>query len=107
MLRTLFGKLREAFVSVLPVALLVVLINFTPLVDFSAREITVFLLSSVFLILGIALFNLGADMAMTPMGEHVGAGLSRSGRLLPLFAVCLLMGIAVTVAEPDLSVLAS
>ena len=107
MLRTLFGKLREAFVSVLPVALLVVLINFTPLVDFSAREITVFLLSSVFLILGIALFNLGADMAMTPMGEHVGAGLSRSGRLLPLFAVCLLMGIAVTVAEPDLSVLAA
>ncbi len=60
-----------------------------------------------FLILGIGLFNLGADLAMTPMGEHVGAGLSRSGNLKLLLSVCFAMGLLITIAEPDLSVLAS
>ena len=55
----------------------------------------------------MALFNLGADIAMTPMGEQVGAGLPKSGKFKTLLAVAFLMGVFVTVAEPDLSVLAS
>jgi hypothetical protein len=55
----------------------------------------------------MALFNLGADMAMTPMGEQVGSGLTKSRKLNVLLIVCFVMGVFVTVAEPDLSVLAS
>ena len=107
MVFVLMKKLKEALVSVLPVAALVFLLNLTPLVNFSGKELLVFLISAFFLILGIGFFNLGADMAMTPMGEHVGAGLSKSKKLSLLLGVCFAMGLFITVAEPDLTVLAT
>ena len=103
----LFKKIKEALVSVLPVAVIVCLLNLTPLVHFTGKEISVFLVSAVFLILGIGLFSMGADMAMTPMGEYTGAGLTKSKKLLLLVSVCFLMGLLITVAEPDLTVLAN
>ena len=106
MLRILSKKVSEAFISVLPVTAIVFLLNLTPIVNFSAREIVVFLISSVFLVLGIGLFNLGADIAMTPMGEHIGAGLSKTKKISLLLGVGFAMGLLITVAEPDLSVLA-
>lgn len=102
----LLHKLSESATSVLPIVVIVVILNFTPLVALSATEIVTFLISAVFLILGISLFNLGADLAMTPMGEHIGAGLSKLKNLLLLLGVCFAMGILITVAEPDLTVLA-
>ena len=102
----LLTKLKESLVSVLPVTVIVCLLNLTPLVNFSNTEIIVFLVSSVFLILGIGLFNMGADLAMTPMGEHIGAGLTKSKKVILLLSVCFLMGLFITVAEPDLSILA-
>ena len=106
MLKILFGKLKEAFASVLPVTLIVLVLSFTPLVDFTTRELVIFAVSAVFLVIGIGLFNLGADLAMTPMGEHVGSGLTKSRKVLLLLSVCFMMGVLITVAEPDLSVLA-
>lgn len=104
--RQLLIKIKEALVSVLPVTLIVVLLNFTPLVDFSSKEIVVFIISAVLLIIGIGLFNLGADIAMTPMGEHVGSGLTKSKNIILLVSVCFMLGLLITIAEPDLTVLA-
>ena len=106
MKKLFLGKLREALVSVLPVTLIVVILNFTPLLNLTACELLTFCVSAAFLILGIGLFTLGADVAMTPMGEHVGAGLTRSRSLWVLLAVCFALGVLITVAEPDLAVLA-
>ena len=106
MSKVLLAKLREALVSVLPVAAIVFLLNLTPLVNFSNQELFAFLVSTLLLVLGIGLFNLGADLAMTPMGEHIGAGLMKSRSVTLLLAVCFAMGLLITVAEPDLSVLA-
>lgn len=103
----LLKKLKESLVSVLPIVAIVFVLNLTPLIHFSAAEITVFLISAVFLIFGIALFNLGADLAMTPMGEHIGSGLTKLKSLPLLLGVCFAMGILITVAEPDLTVLAN
>ena len=107
MIKALLSKLKESLISVLPVTAIVLIISFTPLVDFTATETVAFVVSAVFLILGIGLFNLGADLAMTPMGGYVGTGLTKSKKLLILILVCFLMGVLITVAEPDLSVLAS
>ncbi|MBR1842384.1 MAG: DUF1538 domain-containing protein [Oscillospiraceae bacterium] len=107
MRKALLLKLHEALTSVLPVTLIVLVIYFTPLVDLTATELAVFLISAVMLIIGIGLFNLGADLAMTPMGEHVGEGLTKSRKLAVLLGVSFVMGLLITVAEPDLSVLAS
>ena len=104
--RLLWSKIKEALISVLPVTLIVILLNFTPLIDLSLREILIFSISAIFLILGIGFFTLGADVAMTPMGEHVGSGLTKSQNIKLLLVICFAMGLLITVAEPDLTVLA-
>lgn len=105
-LSSLWAKLKEALLAVLPVSLLVLALSLTPWTDIAPRELSVFAGATILLILGIALFNLGADMAMTPMGQYIGEGLTKSKRLGVLLGVCLVMGILITVAEPDLAVLA-
>lgn len=107
MLKALLVKLKEATVSVLPIALIVLLLNCTPLVDLTWQETVAFSISALALILGISLFNLGADIAMTPIGEQIGSTLPKSGRFKTLLLICFLMGVFITIAEPDLSVLAS
>lgn len=106
MFKALMSKLKESVISVLPVAAIVLIISFTPLARLTWVEQVTFAVCSVFLIIGISLFNLGADLAMTPMGEHVGAGLTKSKKMGVLISVCFVMGVLITVAEPDLSVLA-
>ena len=104
--KSLRDKLKEALTSVLPVSILVLLLSLTPWVDISANELGVFAIAALLLIVGIGFFNVGADMAMTPMGQHVGEGLTQSRRLGVLLLVSFLMGVVITIAEPDLSVLA-
>ena len=106
MLKILMTKMKEAMLSVLPVSLIVLVISFTPFASLNAKELIVFCVSALLMILGISFFNLGADLAMTPMGEHIGEGLTKTRKLGILLAVCLVMGVLITIAEPDLSVLA-
>ncbi|MBR3534149.1 MAG: DUF1538 domain-containing protein [Clostridiales bacterium] len=106
LIRILDGKLKESCLSVLPAAGLVIILYLSPFVSLSFLELKTFLISTLFLVTGMALFNLGADLSMTPMGEHIGAGLTRSRRLKILLPVAFAMGLFITVAEPDLSVLA-
>ncbi len=109
MISILLKKFKEAAASVLPVAVIVVILNFLPILKFNltATELAAFLVSTFFLIVGIGLFSLGADIAMTPMGEHIGSGLTKSKKLSLLLSVCFIMGMLITVAEPDLTVLAN
>lgn len=102
-----FEKLKESALSILPVTAVILLINATPLLRLSGKELLVFSICAIFLVIGMTLFNLGADMAMTPMGENVGRGLTHSGKITVLFVVCFVLGVFITVAEPDLAVLAS
>lgn len=102
----LWHKIKEALISVLPVTLIVVILHFTPLVSLTNYELIVFLGSAVVLVFGIGLFNLGADLAMQPMGEQVGASLMKTKKVKIITLVCFVMGVLITIAEPDLSVLA-
>ena len=77
------SKIKESLISVLPVTLIVIILNFTPIISLGIKEIVTFSVSALFLILGIGLFTLGADIAMTPMGEYVGSGLTKSKNLKP------------------------
>ena len=107
MIAVLVKKLKESLTSVLPIVAIVFALNLTPLIDFSRAEMVTFFVSALFLIFGIGLFNLGADLAMTPIGEHIGSGLTKLKSLPLLLGVCFGMGILITVAEPDLTVLAN
>ena len=105
-MKLLFGKIREAMASALPIIAIVYIMALTPWFDFTAKEAIAFTVSAVLLVLGIGLFGLGADLAMTPMGTSVGAGLSRQKKLGLLLSVCFVLGMLITIAEPDLQVLA-
>ena len=106
-MKELKEKIVEALVSALPITAIVYVLALTPFFDFSGVELITFTVGAVFLILGIGLFNLGADLAMTPMGAHVGSGLSRQKKLGLLLGVCFVLGALITIAEPDLQVLAN
>lgn len=107
MVKILLEKIKESMISVMPVALIVLLLACTPLLALSLVEGIVFCVCAVLLVVGIGLFNMGADIAMTPMGVQVGAGLSKSRKMGVLLGSCFVLGVLITVAEPDLSVLAS
>ena len=106
-MKELRAKILEALVSTLPITAIVYALALTPLVDLNRWELLTFTVGAVLLVLGIGLFNLGADLAMTPMGAHVGSGLSRQKKLGLLLGVCFVLGMLITIAEPDLQVLAN
>ena len=103
--KALWEKFWEALSAVLPVSVMILIIALTPLVGVTVREAIVFIFSAVSLIIGITLFNLGADLAMTPMGQYMGEGLTKSGRLSMLLFSAFSLGVLITIAEPDLAVL--
>ena len=106
-LHELWEKIKEALISALPITAIVYIMALTPLFDFSKVELITFSVGAVLLVLGIGLFSLGADLAMTPMGTHVGSGLSKQRKLGLLLSVCFVLGMLITIAEPDLQVLAN
>ena len=105
-MKELWLKIREALISALPITAIVYLLSLTPMFNFTQTELITFSIGAVLLVLGIGLFNMGADLAMTPMGTHVGAGLSKQRKLGLLLGVCFVLGMLITIAEPDLQVLA-
>ena len=105
-MKQLLPKIQEALLSALPITAIVYLLSLTPWFNFNSAELISFTVGAVLLVVGLGLFSLGADMAMTPMGSHVGAGLSRQKKLSLLLIVCFVLGMLITIAEPDLQVLA-
>ena len=106
-MRELIDKIKEALISALPITVIVYLMSLTPWFQFTSVELVSFTIGAVMLVLGIGLFNMGADLAMTPMGAHVGSGLSKQRKLGLLLGVCFVLGMLITIAEPDLQVLAT
>ena len=105
-MKELIDKIKEALISALPITAIVYIMSLTPWFNFTTTELISFSVGAVLLIFGIGLFNLGADLAMTPMGTQVGAGLSKQRKLMLLLSVSFALGLLITVAEPDLQVLA-
>ena len=106
-LRELRTKITEALLSVLPITIIVYFLALMPWFQFTVTELTSFTIGAALLVVGIGLFSMGADLAMTPMGAHIGSGLSRQRKLGLLLGVCFVLGMLITIAEPDLQVLAN
>lgn len=96
----------ESLTSVLPITLIVLLLSVT-LTPMPTGTLLMFLVGAVLLILGMGFFSLGADMAMMPMGEALSASLTKTRRISLVVPVFFVLGVMVTVAEPDLQVLAN
>ena len=99
-------KLLEALQAVLPIAAIVLVLCFT-IAPVSPSILLCFLLGAVLIVVGIMFFTLGAEMSMTPMGERVGAVITKSRKLPVILGIGFLLGFLITISEPDLQVLAN
>ncbi len=98
-------KLLESLSSVLPITGIVLLLSII-IVPMDIGTAALFLVGAVMLIVGMGFFQLGAEMSMTPLGKGIGAEVAKTGRLPLILTIAFLMGAIITIAEPDLQVLA-
>lgn len=104
MLKNLQKKFLDASISTLPISLTVILASLF------FREINgslygVFAIGTILLIIGLAIFSLGIDMALSPIGKEVGSNIATSKKLYLLILVPLILGLMITLAEPGITVI--
>ena len=105
MFKNIFLKFKESFFSVLPIAVLIIAASLCS-DEVDNGTVALFTVSAVLLVIGMAIFTLGADVAMIPIGSSMGSDLSKRKNIFFVFLVCFVLGFIITIAEPDLQVLA-
>jgi len=104
--QTLKLKIMESLSAVLPITGIVLMLSIF-LVPLDIGAVVMFFVGAVMLILGMGMFQLGAEMAMSPIGEGIGVGLTKSKKVITVALISFVMGVLITVAEPDLQVLSN
>lgn len=99
------SSLKEALQSVLPIAAIVLILSIT-LAPLDPGVLVLFVFGTLMLILGMSFFTIGSGMSMEPLGEGIGVEISKIKRILIPLVICFLLGAIITMAEPDLTVLA-
>lgn len=98
-------KIKESAISVLPILVIVAILCLfvTPV---SPALLLAFLIGALMIIVGMGIFTLGAETSMTVIGNRIGSALTKSKKLWLILLVSFILGLAVTISEPDLQVLA-
>ncbi|MDD3863558.1 MAG: DUF1538 domain-containing protein [Eubacteriales bacterium] len=99
-------KIREAGYSVLPIVLMVALLHIT-VAPLTFPHWIRFLLGACLIVLGLAVFLLGVDVGLAPIGQLTGSALAKTNKISLVIAAGLLLGFLISAAEPDLHILAS
>ena len=99
-------KLQESLAAVLPILAIVLILSFT-IAPLPTSVLMAFLFGAVLLVVGMMFFSLGAELAMSPMGERVGACITKTRRVGIMLTLGFLLGFLITISEPDLQVLAN
>ena len=104
MMKRLKEDFMSSFQTIAPVALIVLLLFiFIPV---KGEALFSFLFSSILLVIGCSLFTFGADLSMVMIGNKIGKDLVKSKKIGLILIVSFIIGTVVTIAEPDLLVLA-
>ncbi len=98
-------KLQEAVVAVVPIMVIVLILSFS-IAPLTPSILLTFLMGSVMVMVGMMFFTLGAEVSMTPMGEKVGSTMTKSKNVFVIILLAFLLGVIITISEPDLQVLA-
>lgn len=105
-MKNLAEKFKESVAAVLPITIIVLFLSIV-IAPMDTGTAMMFIVGSLFLIVGMALFQLGADMAMMPLGEGLGTQVSKTRNLFTVIVLVFFLGVIITIAEPDLQVLAT
>lgn len=98
-------KFQEAISSILPIAIIMLIIG--TLLGFHYVTLISLIISTILLIVGVTLFTYGADVSMIEIGKLIASKLVRTKKPLLIATVCFVVGLIITIAEPDLKVLAA
>lgn len=98
-------KFKEVLFSVLPISVIVVILNFT-LTPLETPVLYRFLIGACFIIIGLTVFLLGVDLGITPIGNNMGATIAKTNKIWLVGLLGLFLGFFISVAEPDLHILA-
>ena len=98
-------KLSETLKAVFPILAIVLLLCFT-ITPIPTSILMTFLIGAVFLIIGMLFFNVGVELSMTPIGEKTGSAITKSKKVIIVVLITFIMGMVITISEPDLQVLA-
>jgi hypothetical protein len=105
LIQNLKMKIKEAVFAVAPVTFVILILGFT-IVPMPVDMVMLFLVGAGFVIVGLAVFTLGAEMAMTPMGDSLGNYIVKKKNTAFLIIMGIISGFIITIAEPGLIVLA-
>ncbi|HZJ75847.1 MAG TPA: DUF1538 domain-containing protein [Clostridia bacterium] len=98
-------KFKEVLFSVLPISIIVVILNFT-LTPLETPVLYRFLIGACLIIIGLTVFLLGVDLGITPIGNNMGATIAKTNKIWLVGLSGLFLGFFISVAEPDLHILA-
>lgn len=98
-------KFREVLYSVLPITVIVLILHFTA-TPLETTVLVKFLLGALLIILGLTIFLFGVDLGVTPIGHLMGSNITKSGKAWIVGIAGLILGFLVSIAEPDLHILA-
>ncbi|MBQ7953608.1 MAG: DUF1538 domain-containing protein, partial [Clostridia bacterium] len=104
-MRHIFSSFKEAFSSVMPIALIVLILSIT-CIPLDAGILVTFILGTVMLIMGMGFFTVGSSISMEPLGDGIGKSMSKNSKVIIPLLICFVLGFFITVSEPDLQVLA-
>jgi hypothetical protein len=99
-------KLKEVLTSVLPIAIMVLILNFT-LVTLGTPLMIRFLMGVVLVVVGLTIFLIGVDIGITPLGALLGSSITKTNKLWIITIAGLVLGFFISIAEPGLLVLAN
>ena len=104
--KKLAEKLKEALAAVLPIVGIVLFLAVT-IAPIPNSILLSFLFGGTLLVVGMMFFSLGAELAMEPIGKHMGTKLTKTRRIGLILVSGFFLGILITISEPDLQVLAN
>ena len=99
-------KIQESLAAVLPITAIVLILSVF-VVELEIGTVVMFFGGALMLILGMGMFQLGAETAMSPLGEGIGVQMAKAKKFIIPAVLAFVMGILVTIAEPDLQVLSA
>ncbi len=105
MTKALRDKIVESLTSILPITLIVLALALT-ITPLDTGVFVLFFIGVFLLIVGMGAFTQGADMSMLVIGERMGASMTKSRKIWLIALLSFVIGIIVTIAEPDLQILA-
>lgn len=105
-LNVLLDKIKEVLYSILPITIIVLLLHFT-LTPLSTLVLVRFLIGAMMIVLGLSIFLFGIEIGITPLGNNIGKAISKTNKIRVIVIVGFILGFFISIAEPDLQILAN